>query len=227
MDKTLSEEQKAATAPTEKAYTQADVDRMMAEIAQKAVADALANQQPQIIQVKTDAEKVVMRFQAEVADDCLTTFGENGLYARITGKTGTLIVPKAEFSSRFMDERVKWMLDNRWLIVLSGLDEDEREMYGVNYMDGEVLDQKAFTKLLDLGEKLVDLYPKLCRSNKEMIAKRILVAYHSGDKRVTCDLISQLHAISKSEDSTAYPESDERSKGLFHTIRKAMLDSEV
>ena len=88
----------------------------------KQLQDQLAAQKPHVVQVMADTEKVVLRFQAEVADDNVATFGPEGMYGQVTGKTGTITVPKSEWS-RFYNESVRNMIYRRWLIVLSGMDE--------------------------------------------------------------------------------------------------------
>ena len=154
-------------------------------------------QQPQVIQVAADTEKVTLRFQSECAQDNVATFGPGGLYGQITGQTGTLMVPKNEWS-RFMTDQVRYLLKTRQLIVLSGMDEDERELYGVNYKEGELLDRKAFQKILDMGQDLVDIFPGLCRSHQEMVAKRFTEAFNNGDARaMDRDLLVKLNEITK------------------------------
>ena len=64
----------------------------------KQLQDQLAAQKPHVVQVMADTEKVVLRFQAEVADDNVATFGPEGMYGQVTGKTGTITVPKSEWS---------------------------------------------------------------------------------------------------------------------------------
>ena len=154
-------------------------------------------QHPQVIQVAADTEKVTLRFQSECAQDNVATFGPGGLYGQITGQTGTLMVPKNEWS-RFMTDQVRYLLKTRQLIVLSGMDEDERELYGVNYKEGELLDRKAFQKILDMGQDLVDIFPGLCRSHQEMVAKRFTEAFNNGDARaMERDLLVNLNEITK------------------------------
>lgn len=169
-------------------------------------------QSPQVVQVTADAEKVTLRFQSECSDENVATFGPNGIYGQITGKTGTIMVPKTEWS-RFLTNPVRYLLDTRQLIVLSGLTEEEMELYGVNYREGEILDRKAFMKLLDLGDELLEIFPGLCEAHKQMIAKRFLDAYMSGDPRaMDRDLIIKLNDQSK----------DGGKKGLFSAIIKDM-----
>lgn len=194
----------------------------------RALQQQLASQSPQIVQVMADTEKVVMRWQAEVADDNVAVFGASGMYGQVTGKTGTVIVPKADWS-RFYTTSVKGYIDSRWLIVLSGLDDDERERYGCKYRESEILDEKAFYKLLDMGRELLAVFPKLCRSHKEMVATAFLTAYEDGDARVKDrELIVALNELSK-EEYKDEPKTDRRRRGLFVKIIEDMnaKDTEI
>lgn len=181
----------------------------------------IAAQNPKIVQVMADTERVTMRFQAEVADDNLTVFGPDGMYGQVTGKTGTIAVPKSEWS-RFYNESVRGMIARRWLIILSGMDEQERELYGCNYKPGEILDEMAFHKLLDLGRDLIAVFPALCEEHQAMVASRFLTAWMDGDSRATDrDLIVALNEMSK-ETYKGADKNDLRRKGLFWPIIEAM-----
>ena len=90
----VKEEKKAVeetAAPVEEkkepTFTKEEVDRIVAEAIAK-VRDAST---PTIIQVQGDQEKIVLRFQAEVADDNVAVFGDGGYYGRVTGKRAELI----------------------------------------------------------------------------------------------------------------------------------------
>lgn len=175
----------------------------------KQLQDQLKEQKPHVVQVMADTEKVVMRFQAEVADDNVATFGPDGMYGQVTGKTGTVTVPKSEWS-RFYNESVRNMIYRRWLIVLSGMDEQERDLYGCNYKPGEILDELAFHKMLDLGRDLIAVFPALCKEHQEMVASRFLTAWMDGDERaMDRDLIVALNELSKGE---------KHKKGMFAPI---------
>lgn len=194
------------TAPTEKA-ADPEIEALKALV--KQLQEQLAAQKPHVVQVMADSEKVVMRFQAEVADDNVAMFGPEGMYGQVTGKTGTVTVPKPEWS-RFYNESVRNMIARRWLIVLSGMDERERELYGCSYKPGEVLDENAFHKLLDLGRDLIAVFPALCDAHKEMVASRFLTAWLDGDERaMDRDLVVALNELSKDE---------KHKKGMFVPI---------
>lgn len=225
---------KAPETPVEapRTFSEEQVKSMIAEALQ-AQNEAFARQmdaaKPQVIQVAPETEKVVMRFQAEVADDNEAVFGEGGYFGKIVGKRGILTIPKTEFVSRFRDMTVQWMLENRWLIVLSGLTEDERELYGVNYKPGEVLDDKAFTKMLDMtDEELLEIFPGLCPQHREMVAKRLATDYFRNGPRPGHyrDFITALNAISK-KDYMGLPDKDPRRKGAFAPILEDLNSKEI
>lgn len=184
-------------------YTAEQVQQMMQEAAAKAVAEALKNipQQtaPQIVQVSTSAEQVHFLWMAPVADDNVIQFGDGGMYGNIVGKTGSFYVPKPDLS-RILTEQNRRFMEERWLIVVSGLNEEEREALGVNYREGELLDKRAFAKMVELGDGLLDIYPTLCEGHKMMAAQMYADAYRQGSRYVTRERAVKLNTMSKRKD---------------------------
>lgn len=156
-------------------------------------------QQPQVITVPVSAEKVHFLWQAEVADDNKVMFGQGGRLGNVTGKRGEFYVPKSEFTS-MMDEQCRYYMDKRWLIVLDGLTEDEREAYGVNYKEGEYLDREAFRKIIEMGDAILDIYPNLCQGSKMMVAQRYLEAFQNHSPFVKRETVIKLNEMSKDKD---------------------------
>ena len=154
-------------------------------------------QKPQVIQVAADSPKVHLLWQAEVADDNVVSFGDGGRFGTVKGKRGELFMQKVDFST-IMDERVRFYLDNRWLIVLDGLDDEEREAYGVDYKDGEYLDKKAFAKLIEIGADILDIYPNLCDGNKKMVSQRYADAFNNG-QYIDRTVVEKLNEMSKTK----------------------------
>ena len=188
--------------------------------------EQLANQRPQVVQVMADTERVVMRFQAAVADDNVAVFGPDGMYGQVTGKTGVVSVPKAEWS-RFYSESVRNMINRRWLVVLSGFDDSDRLLYNCAYKPGEVLDEMAFHKLLDMGRELIAVFPALCEDHKAMVASQFIEAFDAGDPRAQDrDLVVALNEMSKEAYQNA-DKKDARRKGLFWPIIEAMNAKEA
>lgn len=185
-------------------YTAEQVAQMVKEASEKAaaaaVAEALKNipQQtvPQIVQVSTSAEQVHFLWMAPVADDNVVQFGDGGMYGNIVGKTGSFYVPKPDLS-RILTEMNRRFMAQRWLLVVSGLTDEEREALGVDYKSGEVLDKRAFAKLVELGDELLDIYPALCEGHKVMAAQMYADAYRQGSWYVTRERTVKLNALSK------------------------------
>ena len=159
----------------------------------------LALQRPQVIQVAADTERVYFLWQAEVADYNLVTFGPGGMYGSITGKTGTFSVPKNDMS-RILDDRTRRFLEKRWLIVVDGLNDDEREALDVSYKDGEILDKKVFARMVDLDkDEICDVYSKLCPEHKAMVGKRYYEAWLNRNENVTRDKVIALRNITRDQ----------------------------
>lgn len=184
-----SEELKAVKAQNEE--LKAALAQVQAQIA------AMQSASPQIIQVAAPSkEKVTFLWQGEVADDNQMWFGENGMYGKIVGKTGTFVVPKDDIS-RVLDSMNRYFLDKRWLIILDGLTDEERETLGVNYKEGELLDRQAFAKMVDMGEEILKIYPKLCNGHKEMVAKRYYEAWLNRNPHITREVVIELNRMCK------------------------------
>lgn len=171
-----------------------EIENLKAQLEQmkQLMAEQAARPQ-QIVVTQDNSERVWFRWMADISDDNTVYIGENGQFGRIVGKTGTTYVPKNELS-RVLDSAVRYYLEHRWLIVISGLNEEEREALGVNYKPGELLDENAFRKLAELGDELTEIYPALCDSHKEMVASFLHEAYENG-KRLDRNLIVELNNL--------------------------------
>lgn len=192
----------AETAPVEPvaAPSEADVLREQNELLKKQL-EAMQKQmeslaKPQVVQVMADTEKVHFLWQAEVSDSNVVHFGDGGMYGRIVGKTGSFYVPKSDLS-RVLTEVNRLHLKRRWLIIVSGLDDEERAALGVDYKEGELLDKRAFAKMVDLGDEILEIYPALCEGHKKMVAQRYAEAFHKNNPNVTRERVLALNAMSK------------------------------
>ena len=167
------DEERIDTAPAEERKDESEVELLKAQIeALKAemasqvesFKEAMAAQKTQVVQVTASTEQVHFLWMAPVADDNTQDFGQGGMFGRIIGKTGEFFVPKNDLS-RILDHMTRMFLDRRWLIAVSGLSEDEREALGVDYKEGELLDRKAFSKLIELGDTILEIFPSLCEGH--------------------------------------------------------------
>lgn len=190
------ETEQSSPAPT---FTLEEVQQMIAEASAKAVAEALAQAQPstpQIVQVSPNEETVQFLFMAEVANENVFEVGPDGMYSKIVGKSGAFYVPKRDLS-RVMDAKFRLLLEKRWIIVVDGLSDQERDALGVNYREGEILDNAAFRRMVDLGKDVLKIYPKLCKGHREMVAKRYHEAYVAKNQNVTRAIVTELNNLSK------------------------------
>jgi len=193
-----SAEEKDALAEM-KAQYEAQMAAMREEMAQQIAAfkETLAQaQKPQIVQLTATTEQVHFLWMADVAQDNVQDFGPGGLYGRIIGRTGEFFVPKNDVS-RILDNITRMCLDRRWLIVVDGLNEEEREALGVNYSEGELLDRKAFAKMIELGDKILEIFPALCEGHKEMVAKRFYEAWMEKNPYVRREIVTELNRMAK------------------------------
>lgn len=175
-------------------YDEETVQRMINEALEKQRMTFQA--QPQVIQIQQDVEKVTMLWQAPVADYNTLLIGENGMFGRITGSTGVAYVPKPELS-RVLDEKMRWFIDNRWMLILDGLNDEEREALHCKYEDGEVLTQNQFRNIEKLGDQLLEIFPKLCKQHQQMVAQRIAECYINKTMKFKRDMMVSLNEMSK------------------------------
>ena len=211
------EENTPVTQSAPATFTEEQVKAMIAEAVAKATAEAKVQTAPQIVQLSAETERVHFLWQAEVSDENIFEVGPNGMYGRIIGKTGSFYVPKSDLS-RVMDAMFRLLLQKRWIIAVDGLTDEEREAYGVAYNEGELLDKKGFAKMVELGNEMLIIYPKLCKGHREMVAKRYHEAYANRSQYVTREIVVELNRLSKQL----------RSKdGDFRDIIESMNDADL
>lgn len=175
---------------TEAVYTASQVQDMIAAAVRQALEQAgKAAPAPA-------RERVHLLLQAPLSESNVMSFGPEGRFGRITGPTGSIYVPKDEFP-QILDGLTRVFLDRRWLIVVSGLDDQERNAYGVNYREGEYLTRDAFDNLLKQGEKLLAIYPELCAGSREIVAKRVYEGWRNRNKTVNRGLVTKLNRLCK------------------------------
>lgn len=208
-----AEAMQAATA----GYTEDQVQKMIA----KAVAEALAAQpKPEAAAPAIPAanEVVTMRFFDEVNDRNVVYLGKDGKYGQIIGKRWTGQIPKLAFIGDFRTPQIQRLLADRNLIVLDGLTEEERRLYGVEYAEGEFIDEKLYGRLTRMGEdELLATYKALCPEWRRMIAIRFADAFEDKTLKVTRDALLALNKISR-KDNKDLPKDDIRRKGAFWPI---------
>ena len=67
----------------------------------------------------------------------------------------------------------------------------------MNYSEGELLDRKAFAKMIELGDKILEIFPALCEGHKEMVAKRFYEAWMEKNPYVRREIVTELNRMAK------------------------------
>ena len=203
-----------------KAQYEAQIAAMKEEMSKQMASfkEALAEaKKPQFIQVAADVEKVQFLYMAEVCDENVYEVGPNGMYGRIVGKTGTFYVPKSDLS-RVMDTMFRLLMKKRWIIVVSGMTDEERAAYGVDYRLDEVLKESDFSRIIELGNGILGIYPSLCDGHREVVEKRYFDAWRSKNPLVNRDTVAELNRLAKNAG---------RDKNAFRTILEEMNAEQV
>lgn len=209
----------------EETYTRSQLDEIVAAAVAKALAEQAAKE-PNVVKVSADTPVVKLRYQCECSPVNVIRFGVNGKFGSITGKTGVLTIPKEAFLGEFRDNLAQKLLATRELLVIDGLTDEEREMYGVSYKKGEYMDEKAFAKMVDMGADILDIYPDLNDTYKAMVAKRFAEEYEKHPKKISRSLVVKLNAMSKAG-TKDLPKGDPRKTGAFAQVIEAMNEADV
>lgn len=208
------QEEQPVSAPT---FTLEQVQKMIEE----ALAKREAEKKPEEPKQSAVDTIVTMIFQAEVNDANELQLGPNGKYGMITGKHATVTINKRDFVSDFRTTMMQYLLKNRNLIVVSGLTDEERKIYGVDYQQGEYLEPAIYERLLEMGDKVLDVFAQLHPTWQEMVATKFVEAYENGTLKCSREALLEMNRISK-KNYANLPKDDARRKGAFYSIIHAM-----
>lgn len=168
-----------------------------------------AGSTPSVVLAKPE-EMVKLTYISNVSPTNILDLGDFG---QMTGVGWVIEVPRKDFGGKFMTPFVQKLIAKRRLIVLDGLNEEERIRYNVAYKPGEVMDVQMFDKLIGMDvEKLTNIFKNLCAEHQQFVATRFITTYERGDNRIGRDVIEPLQALSKEN----YP------NGLFNPILEKM-----
>ena len=177
-------------------FTEEQVRKMIAEAVAKYAEE---NKKEASAAPQGNDSVVTMIFQAEVNDANEILLGPNGKYGMITGKHATITVPKRDFVGEFRTTTVQYYLKTRNLIVVDGLTDDERKVYGLEYKQGEYLEPAIYERLIEMGDKVLDIFPKLHPTWREMIATKFIDAYENKTLKCSREVLLKLNQISKKD----------------------------
>lgn len=215
------QEQEKKTTRTRKTTEKTTEQTFTLEQVQKLIEEALAKRDAETAKAAPVANNndavVTMIFQMEVNDSNEMLLGPNGKYGLITGSHATVTIQKRDFISDFRTTMMQYLLKNRNLIVVDGLTDEERKVYGVDYQQGEYLEPAVYDRLIEMGDKVVEFFDKLHPTWQEMIATKFIGAYEDGTLKCSREALIELNKMSK-KNYAGLPKDDPRRKGAFYPI---------
>ena len=137
----------------------------------------------------------------------------------ITGSGRVFSVKLSDFEGVFLTPLVTLLLKKRKFIVLDGLNDEQRQQYGVDYKPGEIVKNEGMFDWFLSGpvDKVKEAFADLCPEHRELVARRFMMAQERGDNRLTRNRIEALNEISKKD--------FEDGKGAFTPILKAINEA--
>ena len=215
------QEQEKKTTRTRKTTENTTEQTFTLDQVQKLIEEALAKRDAETAKAAPVANNndavVTMIFQMEVNDSNEMLLGPNGKYGLITGSHATVTIQKRDFISDFRTTMMQYLLKNRNLIVVDGLTDEERKVYGVDYQQGEYLEPAVYDRLIEMGDKVVEFFDKLHPTWQEMIATKFIGAYENGTLKCSREALIELNKMSK-KNYAGLPKDDPRRKGAFYPI---------
>ena len=141
----MAGENETTKRPATKKYSEDEVKAMIAEASRKAALEAVeaykASQPQTVVQVAKD-EYVTVLFIGAIASGTTVSMPKWG---QINYAGGMLDIPKKEFLQGIGVQVNNALLRERQIIVLSGLTDEERRRFGVDYKEGEYLTDRLST----------------------------------------------------------------------------------
>jgi hypothetical protein len=204
---TLTEAQKKARAEARKA-AMAEKKAELAAAAEPETEPVVQEKAQPIVQVVTPQAHMVKILYVDTCIPGNQIPISKGRF--VTGSGRVFSVTLEEFEGEFMTPFHMDLLEKRKLIVLDGLDAEQRAQYHCDYAEGEVLrNEGMFDWFFNLSEaEAVEKFRELCPQHRELVARRFVTAFENGDNRIDRSRVEKLNEISK----------ENGEKGLFTPI---------
>lgn len=142
---------------------------------------------------------------------------------KISGSGRVFGVPMSEFESTFFTPLISKLIKNRRIIVLDGLTAEQRELYGCDYEENEVIRSEGTFDLFFKMEipEAAEVFNCLCKEHQELVARRFIDAYTSDNADIK-RTISRARVVALNECSKAKNE-----VGMFTPILVQMNKEEL
>ena len=139
----------------------------------------------------------------------------------ISGSGRRFSVKLSDFEGTFLTPLVMKLLKKRKFLVLDGLTKEQREQYGVDYRQGEVLLNESLFQWFFTApvSEVRAVFADLCPEHRELVSTRFMEAFEQGDNRLTRDRIEALNNVSKKD----YADGKGAFTPILEAINKASL----
>ena len=116
----------------------------------------------------------------------------------ITGSGRRFSVPLSYFEGEFMTPLTSRLLQRRSFLVLDGLTDDQRELYGCLYRPGEVIfSEGSFGFFLRESEELLPALAALCPEHRDMVLRRVLTAREENNLSLSRGTLVSMNKLSR------------------------------
>ena len=143
---------------------------------------------------------------------------------KISGSGRVFSVPLSEFESTFITPLIAKLIKNRRIIVLDGLTDEQRSLYGCEYAENEVIRREGMFDLFFEKEipEAAEIFSHLCAEHQQLVAARFMDAYMSTDDRakrgINRERVAALNNISKATT---------KGEGMFTPILEALNEKDL
>lgn len=98
---------------------------------------------------------------------------------KISGSGRVFSVPLSEFESTFITPLIAKLIKTRRIIVLDGLTDEQRSLYGCDYAENEVIRREGVFDFFFKKEiaEAAETFGNLCSEHQELVAARFMDAY--------------------------------------------------
>ncbi len=116
----------------------------------------------------------------------------------ITGSGRRFSVPLSYFEGEFMTPLTSRLLQRRSFLVLDGLTDAQRELYGCLYRPGEVIfSEGSFGFFLRESEELLPTLAALCPEHRDMVLNRVLTAHEEHNLDLNRSTLVSMNKLSR------------------------------
>lgn len=144
---------------------------------------------------------------------------------KISGSGRVFSVPLSEFESTFITPLIAKLIKDRRIIVLDGMTDEQRGLYGCEYAENEVIRREGMFDFFfkkDIPEA-AEIFGSLCAAHQELVAARFMDAYMGGGKHPLRAYVSRARVVALNNIS----KEKHNGEGIFKPLLEELNAEEV